>query len=751
MSQSQHPPDKVLADFGSGCLDRSQSAEVEDHLDDCDRCADTLLNLPETALVKRLRQLVPTTNDGAPPELPPSLVGHPRYDVLERIGTGGMGTVYKARHRLMDRCVALKVVSPDLINNSAAVCRFREEVKAAARLGHPNIVIAYDAEQAGASHVLVMEYVMGVDLCRLVRKNGPLPVHTACEYVRQAALGLQNAFEHGMIHRDIKPQNIMLLTPNRVGDDAQSGGENSDESPASWLANAVENPLVKILDFGLSHLAWDGDVTSPLVERDAPTTRCVSLSRSGIVMGTPDYLAPELCVPSGAADSRSDIYSLGCTLYYLLTGRPPFQKHTVAETLTAHQREQPLSIVAIRQDVPEGLVHVLQRMTAKDPAERFVKPDDVAQALAPFCVPKPPGLSWRPRRLFAVSVAVAFLLVGMSFLPQIMIRIRKSNGQTTEIPVSPGDTVEIVGGGNTLSAIGPTNQSGSIRRFDERAAVASVVFLPNANACLSGARDGGLRIWTLSNEQSPKTLPGHDGEITCVAVSSDGRYGASAGRDDSVRVWDLASEQELRILNGDTRDVHAVQFLPGENRVLLGAGMTPAGEVVLVLWDVDAGRAIRHLFGHTRDVLSVAVSPDGRRALSGSKDHTLRLWDLESGEELRYFDGHETWVWGVAFSHDGQLALSGTGTHTRDRSGKPVDCYARLWDLESGKEIRRFVGHTREVVGVRFCDDGRRVLTASADGTVRLWNMSSGQELHRFIGITVPFNPSTSQRITAIS
>ena len=231
--------------------------------------------------------------------LPKELNDHPRYRIVAALGTGGMGTVYQAEHRLMDRPVALKVIRGELLGNPALVERFRREVRSAARLGsHPNIVAAYDAEQAGETHMLVMEFIEGTDLGRLVDRRGPLPVGEACEYVRQAALGLQHAFEDGMVHRDIKPQNLMRTTRGQV----------------------------KILDFGLARFA--SEVGSH-----------AGVTAEGMILGSADYIAPEQIDDPHAADIRADIYSLGCTLYFLLAGRPPFPDRSLIQKLMAHREK----------------------------------------------------------------------------------------------------------------------------------------------------------------------------------------------------------------------------------------------------------------------------------------------------------------------------------------------------------------------------------------------------------------------------
>src|SRR5579884_3143238 len=236
---SPHPSVDKLRTFGLGQLGEPEVTLIEEHVSHCDACCRTLAEVRADTFVDILRsssEVVSGTDASEAPtmaadepvalevgdktsadstaapamiDLPPELLQHPRYRVLALLGRGGMGAVYKAEHRLMERVVALKVMTRTLLGSEATVNRFHREVKAAARLSHPNIVAAYDAEQAGDVHFLVMEYVEGTDLARWLAERGPLPVEEACEYARQCAAGLQHAHEHGMIHRDIKPHNLM--------------------------------------------------------------------------------------------------------------------------------------------------------------------------------------------------------------------------------------------------------------------------------------------------------------------------------------------------------------------------------------------------------------------------------------------------------------------------------------------------------------------------------------------------------------
>jgi eukaryotic-like serine/threonine-protein kinase len=211
---TDHPNWDALQAFDQGRLAPEDDSSVEEHLALCPTCCDRLAGTPADSFLVRLRAAGSTTPgleaSGDTPETPPELVDNPRYHVLVFVGRGGMGAVYRAEHRRMERLVALKVIHPRLTSRPEAVERFRQEARAAARLAHPNIVTAHDADQAGGLHFLVMEYVAGTSLAERVAVRGPLPVAETCEYVRQAALGLQHAHEQGLVHRDIKPHNLML-------------------------------------------------------------------------------------------------------------------------------------------------------------------------------------------------------------------------------------------------------------------------------------------------------------------------------------------------------------------------------------------------------------------------------------------------------------------------------------------------------------------------------------------------------------
>jgi serine/threonine-protein kinase len=275
------------------------------------------------------------------------------YRVLEQVGRGGMGKVYKAVHETMNRPVALKVLSPKLVRTRKAREVFRNEVRTAATLNHPNIVQAYDASERDGRFFLAMEYVAGVTLGALVRRRGPLPVGLACEVVRQAALGLAHAHEKGLVHRDVKPTNLMVSA-----------------APARRGAKVIQ---VKVLDFGLARLLRR---SRGLAEGNEEVGRHP-------ITGTPDFMSPEQARNRDGVDIRSDLYSLGCTFYYLLTGQVPFPGGGMLDKLVRHHSEVPAPPERLRPRVPPAVAAVVMRLLAKDPADRFQTPQELADALAP--------------------------------------------------------------------------------------------------------------------------------------------------------------------------------------------------------------------------------------------------------------------------------------------------------------------------------------------------------------------------------
>jgi serine/threonine protein kinase len=360
-----HPTDQTLTAYGLGQLDDGSASAVDRHLERCAACRKRVAEMSADrsrgrGWTARGRLDSPARDAGlsmreagpravAPPSalaLPPGLADHPDYQVLRELGRGGMAVVYLAENTLLGRKEVLKVVGGHIVSQAGVLDRFLREIRTAAHLRHPNIVTAYSAFRLGDSLVLAMEYVEGPDLSRMVQANGPLPIAQACHFVAQAAMGLQHAHEHGLVHRDIKPANLILALEGK-------------------------RAVIRVLDFGLAKVTRERRVDS-------------SLTCEGQMLGTPDFIAPEQIRNSQSADIRADIYSLGCTLYFLLTGGPPFVGDNLWDLYQAHLSMDADPLNRVRPEVPAELAALVAKMMAKPPQRRFQGPADVAQALVPF-------------------------------------------------------------------------------------------------------------------------------------------------------------------------------------------------------------------------------------------------------------------------------------------------------------------------------------------------------------------------------
>ena len=370
----RHPSDQTLRDYGLGKLDDRLAHTIHTHLDGCPECRGRVAGMTSDSFLGRFRaagrataQTATVAPDGVgslslppgrstippPPadSLPPGLVDHPDYQIRKELGRGGMGVVYLAHNTMMGRDEVLKVIGRHVIERPGVLERFGNEIRAVARLRHPNIVAAYTAFRLDGGLVFAMEHVEGLDLARLVKTKGPLSVPHAAYFAHQAALGLQHAHERGMVHRDIKPHNLMLTHDGKAR-------------------------VVKVLDFGLAKATREGKMDG-------------ALTQEGQALGTPDYIAPEQILDAASADIRADLYSLGATLYYLLTGRPPFRANSLYDMYQAHisRDAEPLNLV--RPEVPSELAALVAKLMAKEPRRRFQTPGEAAQALTPFFKSKP--------------------------------------------------------------------------------------------------------------------------------------------------------------------------------------------------------------------------------------------------------------------------------------------------------------------------------------------------------------------------
>jgi WD40 repeat protein len=707
----QHPePERLLA-YGLGRLPPEQAPGLEVHVAECASCCAALAGVPDDHLVALFRPAAETlpwlstpSRAAEVPSYPEALRDHPRYRLLHVLGSGGMGTVYRAEHRLMNRPVALKVLRQELLTHPAARERFFREVQTVSRLAHPHVVSVYDAEEAGGVCFLVMEYVPGTDLAALVARSGPLPVPRACAYVRQAALGLQHAHERGLVHRDIKPANLML-TPDGT---------------------------VKVLDFGLSRLS--------LGQTD-------HLTASGILLGTPGFMAPEQAVDPRAADIRSDIYSLGRTLCFLLTGQvgtyPPDSVDTVS---TAGQRPA---------QMPAALAPVLERMLAREPERRYQTPAQVAAALEPFAagVPAgpPPGRSRKVR--LVVCMAGGVLAVVLAVALALILRALPLANEERRALATPQDGRGVVAGDETAAA--RAGQPRLLHRWHAHGRkVSSLAVAGDGKQFLSGSF-GELTLWRVDADREVKTFPNIMGWVEALAISPDGTRALSGGQDRTVHLWELATATELDRLEQTVDPVKGVAFAPdgkgflfttrqGMGRLCtlqklkegprfrgVHAAFTAGGglivssdERVLYRWNAENAEERGHWAGPISLIGTLAVSDNGKVVVTADPSTPGgQAYVFEStSRDWRTLTGHKGGVGAAAVSGNGERILTG------DRTGT-----LRLWQARTGKELRRWEGHPAGplngpvvpdgVTVVVFLPDGKRALTGGGDGSVALWQL----------------------------
>jgi serine/threonine-protein kinase len=648
------------------------------------------------------------------------LQGHGRdlvlgpYRILESLGQGGTGQVFKAIHQRMNRLVALKFVRRELLSDPMAIHRFYREIQAAAQLMHPNIVLAFDADEVGNTHFFAMEYVDGADLHRLVQKSGPLPIAFASDCIRQAALGLQHACDRGMVHRDIKPANLIVTMPdNQLRQRREDGGMGETVSLPS------KGIIVKILDMGLARLLHQVQA-GPLDGEDGRG----DLTMQGSVVGTPDYVAPEQALDSREADIRSDLYSLGCTFYYLLTGQPPFPGGTIMRKLLDHQQSEPKPLEELRPEVPKGVVAIVRKMMAKRPQDRYQAPEEVAAAIADLARVEETAHRTALKGHADWVRCVAFAPDGRT------LACGDGDGTVWLWDLTPGSTRE------------PFHLKGHTGN------VYAVAFAPAGNLLASAGWDRTVRLWDLS-EPVPRlhcVLKRHGGWVRSLAFSPDGKRLASGGADLAVRLWDLTTlgprspspvaledPAELAVIQEHHREVRSVTFSP-DGQWLASASWDRTVRLLRLSecgakterpkTDLQTGRIV--LRQHTDAVLTVAFDPLGRMLATGGNDKTVRLWDLttQPPREIALLQSHVAAVYGVAFSPSGKVMATGS-----------YDGQLLLWECPSGKRLGKW-----ELRGPIYClafsPDGQ-YLAAGISGT-------NGQGTTYLLRVALPGEKTTA-------
>jgi WD40 repeat protein/tRNA A-37 threonylcarbamoyl transferase component Bud32 len=666
------------------------------------------------------------------------------YELLEEIARGGMGIVYRARQRRLNRLVALKMIREGRLASAEEVERFRREAEAAAGLEHPHIVPVYEVGEHEGRCYFSMKWIEGGSLAQaLSSQSSAVSPKDAAQLVAAVAAAVHHAHQHGILHRDLKPANILLSQQN-------------ERQPLSAFC------LPMVTDFGLAKRVADSGM---------PT-------RSGVIVGTPSYMAPEQAAGSKGLTTAVDVWGLGAILYELLTGRPPFRGDSTLEVLRQVQEQEPERPRTLNPRIDRDLETICLKCLRKEPVCRYRSAEALADDLTRWLrgepiQARPAGAverlgKWARRRPAVAGLAVmtvtALLLIswqwyGAETARRAVEAARREEARLT-IRLSLDKELGLLEKGqiargmlwlaNTLERIDKVGFHSEEREKLCRPILANLAawdgrlcplrnLLPHSAPVVSFAfradglaasldASGRLRLWDAAGVLRSERLLDPGLPVSVAAFSPDARWLAAAGADETVRVFDVETGTVLHRLRvpdaarvGPIRAVAVNSF----GSVAVGGGKTEMGKCDIAVWDAAEGKWLPRLRGHEGPVLTLAFSPREPKLASGSEDKKVCVWDVEKQQELyvcrgNRMDGrsHHYAVRVVAFSPDGRILVSGSEDHT-----------AQLWDTgNKGEPLATVLPHQDAVETVAFSKDGR-LLTGSSDRTAQLWDVASGQPL----------------------
>jgi WD40 repeat protein/serine/threonine protein kinase len=689
--------------------------------------------------------------------------GVPGYEIEGELGRGGMGVVYKARQKGLNRPVALKMVLGAGHAGQAELERFRVEAEAVASLQHPHIVQVFEVGEHDGHPFLSLE------LCPLgsleQKLNGtPLPAPEAGALVRVLANAVQAAHHAGIIHRDLKPANVLFA----AGEPDRSGG--SSEGLGSVVGSIGAVP--KITDFGLAkRLGTDSGRT-----------------RTGAILGTPSYMAPEQAAGQRDVGPPADIYALGAILYECLTGRPPFRAATPLDTVLQVVSDEPAPPRQLNPQAPRDLETICLKCLQKEPKKRYASAAELADDLARFLADEPirarpvtpleRGVKWARRRpavagLMGLVLALTGLGVGLvlhqwwraeeasrreAARAELEANARaeaevarelagRKKAEAEELSRLAGQRLQQLRQAQRLTRL--TQYSTNIDRARDELRGRRLVYASEwLNDCPLDVR--GWEWAHLKRQASPEAVrcAGHPGNVWVVAWSPDGARLATGGPDQTIRLWDPRTGRELLVLEGHKGAVAGLAFSPDgrwlasatatEKYGLFAATWESAVRGDVKLWDTRTWRVARALRGlHT-----VAFSPDSKRLATATPARGVSVCDVETGKELRRLSGHHLPVGPIAFSPDGTRLLTGAADRNRIKAAQwastapiRVSGELKVWHLASGKDVTppwpAPAGGVRRAV---FLPDGRRVASLTLDGTLEIWSIEKGKRLHSLTG-----------------
>lgn len=632
------------------------------------------------------------------------------------LGRGGMGTVYKARDPILDRLVALKTVSAQLLASDDARVRFQREARAAARLQHVNIVTIYELGEADGALFIAMELLPGMDLVEAMVPPERLPLEEKIRAMVQVCRGLDFAHKRGVIHRDVKPANIRLLPDGTV----------------------------KLVDFGIARM---GEST---------------VTQTGIVLGTPSYLSPEV-LATDRVDFRADMWSAGVVLHEMATGKRPFQAPTFAALAYKIVHEPLPALDSAALGLPEGLAEVIGRSLAKEPSQRFPDLAEMAVALERVLGVTPGMDTITPQarhRSSERSLEEARRLAETGELERALEAARRAQALEPDAP-EPADLADElekqladaalraqadmpVLDGTLLSDLTPTRRPATpmatemrargaaafreLATFGEPPATQVMALSPVKDLLATGSADGAIRLWDLHARTREALLrgdmhrrAGHDARPLALAFSPDGALLASGHVDGAIHLWDVAKGEELAARARHEAIVSCLAFSPNGQELASG-GM----DSVVKVWEVETarrGEARRRIVRQPSPVTALAYSGGGRWLLTGHSNRLLRLLEAESGRLLATLRGPEAPINVICPAADGRHVT----VASQDRT-------LRVFDLEQRSAVAVLTAQRKAPTSVCYFPDGEHLATVALDNAVQLWHIGSPEPLAHLWG-----------------
>ena len=744
----QHPSDDQLVAFGLGELPDELFADIELHIAQCNECCEKLQEIPHDQFVLNFRsdqtevskiEGASTTDDAQLPKTGAKVRYFGDYELLDEIARGGMGVVYRARQSKLNRIVALKMILGRHFASHEQVQRFQREAEAAASLNHQGIVPIYEVGEHDGLHFYSMQFVEGQSLSQIIT-NSPLPVVDAAIILRDCARAIEFAHQSNLVHRDLKPANILI-----------------DESG-----------IPRITDFGLAK----------------QTKAATELTASGQVMGTPGFMPPEQAGgKSEKIDQRSDVYSLGATLYATITGRPPFQADNSADTLVQVIEHDPVAPRMLNPKIPKDLETICLKCLEKVPAQRYQSAGELADELQRFIDGMPirarpigrmaKSIRWCQRNPTVTSIstlAIVFLIAGtivstyFAILASDRYENEKQQRKLAEDRQQEANDARQQALDAQADAFRETARTKAALFDSERNQYFNLINTALLEWQANNPKRARQILQTATRMENWKQLhhwewdylqnlfhpeaevfENHSDWVMGVAMSPVENRLASCGRDHSIYIADLDSNQVTSIKAAHDGPVYSVVFSP-DGKLLASCSQ----DKKIKLWNADEGLLVRTIGSHDGTVECITFTSDGSRLISAARDQTITIWPVDEREEPRSFKQPFAHVYRFSLSPDDRhLALIAGGS---PKGGGKVLVY----ELATGKLVRELEGISSFASAVEYSPEGSKIVAGTYDGSIITWNAATGEliedrKLHENYITAISFNTAGTQLASACS